>query len=312
MNLSESVEPYRPCFLAASEGPVAPGEVAVTWWGTNALLIEDGMTRLMIDPYFSRWPGLLGPGFLCKKIAPDQAAMDRGLARAGIDRLDAVLITHSHFDHVLDAGEVALRTGATLVGSASAANVGRGAGLAEDRLNVVEAGRPLRFGDFTVTFLPGRHLPFPWFLQWLLGGEKHIQDPLRPPVGAGRYKVGAVHSILIEHPAGVILNQGSAGMVPGALDGIQADAVLLGIGGLDMKSNDYQKDYYRASVEAVGARLVVPTHWDDFQRPLDEPVRLLRRIHRVLDRLLGRAGEWSGPPVRLPPLGRAIRLLPLD
>lgn len=114
MNLSESVEPYLPYFLAPADGPPGPGEVAVTWWGTNSLLIEDDRTRLMIDPYFSRPPGLLGLGFLYKKIAPDEAAVDQGLARAGVDQLDAVLVTHTHFDHVLDAGEVARRTGATL------------------------------------------------------------------------------------------------------------------------------------------------------------------------------------------------------
>ncbi len=312
MNLSAAVEPYRPYFLAPAGGPVGPGEVAVTWWGTNSLLIEDDRTRLMIDPYFSRLSGLLGLGFLYKKIAPDQAAIDQWLARAGVDRLDAVLITHTHFDHALDVGQVARRTGATLAGSTSAVNVGRGAGLDEDRLVAVEPSRPLRFGDFTITFVPGRHMPFPWYLQWLLGRQEHITHPLRPPVKAGRYKVGSVYSMLIEHPAGAILNQGSAGIVPGALDQVRAEVVLLGIGGLDMKSAAYQEAYYQAAVQAVGARLVVPTHWDDFQVPLEAPIDFIRGVHRALDGLIARADDESGPPVRLPPLGQAVRLLPMD
>ena len=47
---------------------------------------------------------------------------------------------HTHFDHVLDSALVADRTGARLVGGESAANVGRGYGLAEDRLVVAEPG----------------------------------------------------------------------------------------------------------------------------------------------------------------------------
>jgi L-ascorbate metabolism protein UlaG (beta-lactamase superfamily) len=47
---------------------------------------------------------------------------------------------HTHFDHALDAAVVADRTGAVLVGGESTANIGRGHGLAEDRIRVVTPG----------------------------------------------------------------------------------------------------------------------------------------------------------------------------
>ena len=48
----------------------------------------------------------------------------------GVDRLEAVLPVHTHFDHAMDSAVVAARTGARLVGGASAAQVGVGGGIA--------------------------------------------------------------------------------------------------------------------------------------------------------------------------------------
>ncbi len=57
-----------------------------------------------------------------------------------VSRLAAVIPVHTHFDHVMDSALVADRTGAQLVGGESAANVGRGYGLAEERLVVADPG----------------------------------------------------------------------------------------------------------------------------------------------------------------------------
>ena len=83
----------------------------------------------MTDGFFSR-PGLgrVGVG----KVAPSPARVDGCLARVGVTRLAAVVPVHTHFDHALDSALVADRTGAQLVGGESAANVGRGHGLAAE------------------------------------------------------------------------------------------------------------------------------------------------------------------------------------
>ena len=52
-------------------------------------------------------------------------------------------MTHTHIDHVMDSALVADRTGAQLVGGESAANVGRGYGLPEDRLVVAAPATPV-------------------------------------------------------------------------------------------------------------------------------------------------------------------------
>ena len=89
----------------------------------TALLFSDGETQWMTDGWFSR-PGPLR--ILLGKIGPDLQAIDRGLAANEVLELDAVLPLHSHYDHAMDAPEVAKRTGALLLGSESTANIGRG------------------------------------------------------------------------------------------------------------------------------------------------------------------------------------------
>ena len=104
--------------------PLSTDGRGVTFLGVASLLLDDGETAIMTDGFFSR-PSLAKVAL--GKVAPDHARIDAVLARAGVDRLAAVLPVHSHFDHAMDSAVVADRTGAVLVGGESTANVGRGA-----------------------------------------------------------------------------------------------------------------------------------------------------------------------------------------
>src|ERR1700760_3708937 len=138
--------------------PVADSDarLTVTWLGVSTLLMDDGTSAVMTDGFFSR-PGLgrVGPG----KGSPSPGRVEGCLARVGVQRLDAVVPVHTHFDHALDSALVADRTGARLVGGESAANVGRGYGLAADRIVVAASDEPIRLGTFDVTLLKSQHSP---------------------------------------------------------------------------------------------------------------------------------------------------------
>ena len=268
--------------------PPAAGAWGVTFLGVASLLLDDGETRLMTDGFFSR-PSLAQVAL--GKIAPDPERIDAVLARVGVDRLDAVIPVHSHYDHAMDSAVVADRTGAVLVGGESTAYVGRGHGLPADRIRVATPGEPLSFGAFTLTLVESRHCPpdrYP--------GE--ITAPVVPPVRTSAYRCGEAWSILVGHAGGATaLLQGSAGFVAGSLAGRRADVAYLGVGQLGVQSEDYLRAYWSETVEAVGARHVVLTHWDDFFRPLDRDLRALPYAGddldvtvRVLDELAARSG----------------------
>ncbi|MEJ7834541.1 MAG: MBL fold metallo-hydrolase [Nocardioides sp.] len=287
----------RPSLAAYSDRfdvPVATGARGVTFLGVASLLFDDGESAILTDGFFSR-PSLLAVGL--GRIAPDETRIDAALARASIDRLDAVVPVHSHFDHAMDAAVVALRTGALLAGGESTAYVGRGGGLPAERIHVVTPGQPTTYGAWTVTWVESHHSPPDRF-------PGKITRPVVPPVRAAAYKCGEAWSILVAHTSGgTALVQGSAGFVAGALDGYRAEVAYLGVGQLGVQDEDYLRTYWRETVTSVGARRVVLTHWDDFFRPLDRPLRALPYAGDDLDvtmRVLGELAVRDGVALHLP------------
>jgi L-ascorbate metabolism protein UlaG (beta-lactamase superfamily) len=96
---------------------------------------------------------------------------------------------------------------------------------------------------------------------------------------------------------------GSAGFVPGALKGVKAEVVLLGIGSLGQRSDGYRQDYWREVVQASGARRVIPIHWDDFWLPSDQPMQPLPAPLDKFDvsmKFLAERGAAEHVEVRLP------------
>jgi L-ascorbate metabolism protein UlaG (beta-lactamase superfamily) len=267
--------------------------------GVATLLIDDGSSALMTDGYFSR-PGLAK--IAAGRVAPSPARVDGCLARAKVSRLAAVIPVHTHIDHVLDSALVADRTGAQLIGGQSAANVGRGYGLPENRIVVAVDGQPIRLGDYEITLVNSHHCPpdrYPGV----------IDEPLITPVKASAYRCGESWSTLVAHrPTGRrLLIQGSAGFVKGALAGHRADAVYLSVGQLGLQPQSYLVDYWAETVRAVGARRVILIHWDDFFRPLTKPLRALPYAGDDLDvsiRVLDELAAQDGVALHLPTVWR--------
>lgn len=258
-----SLAPYAPIrFPAAAEAARTPGhDLRVTWAGVATLLFDDGETAIMTDGFFSR-PGLLS----LRHIEPDRGVITQSLQRLGVKNLAVVMPVHSHYDHALDSAVVAQGTNALLAGGESTVNIGLGNNLPIERIRRVLPGDTLTFGRFHVTWLRSQHSPNAFFR-----GE--IERPFTPPARASAYRMGDCYSLLIEHDGRTILVQGSAGFEPGALAGHHADVVYLGIAPLGKQQPAFQADFWREVVQAVGAKRVVPIHWDDFFLPLDEGLK---------------------------------------
>lgn len=100
-----------------------------------------------------------------------------------------------------------------------------------------------------------------------------------------------------------MLIQGSAGFRAGALAGQRAEVAYLGVGQLGVQPVDYIVEYWEQTVTTVGARRAVLIHWDDFFRPLTEPLRALPYMGDDLDvtmRVLSRLAERDDVTLHLP------------
>ena len=129
-------------------GGIAAGGVTVRFTGATTLLFDDGKTSWMTDGWFSR------PTFIeiiTQRVEPDLSAISRGLKSNEVDKLDAIIPLHSHYDHAMDSPEVARRTGAKLYGSESTANIARGWGLDESKIEIFTHKKPIVLGDFSIT-----------------------------------------------------------------------------------------------------------------------------------------------------------------
>lgn len=277
--------------------PVAPPDapLTVTWAGVTTLLVDDGAGAVLTDGFFSR-PSLLQVGL--GKIAPSPPRIDGCLGRLGVQRLDAVLPVHTHYDHAMDSAVVAQRTGARLIGGASAAHIGHQ--LPAAQVVVVSPGDPVPAGPFDITLVVGDHCPPDRF-------PGAISAPVIPPVRASAYRCGEAWSTLIAHRRSgrTLLVVGSAGFVTGALAGHRAEVVYLGIGQLGLQPERYLVEYWDETVRTVGARRVVLIHFDDFFRPLDRPLRALPYAADDLDvsmRVLCRLAADDGVDLHLPTL----------
>jgi L-ascorbate metabolism protein UlaG (beta-lactamase superfamily) len=290
---------YAGLFAVAAADRSSP--VAVTFLGVSTLLFDAADGQLLTDGYFSR-PGL--GAVALKRIAPDRARVTAALSRAGVaaSRLGAVIPVHTHFDHALDSALVAELTGARLVGGASAAHLGHGHGLPPEQVTVVEDGETVTAGGFQVTFVRSAHCPPDRY-------PGAITRAVRPPVRASAYRCGDAWSLLVSHPGSgrTALVQGSAGYHHGALDGRRAQVAYLGVGQLGLRPEPYIEQYWAQTVRAVGAQRVVLTHWDDFFRPLDRPLRALPYAGDDLTttmRVLTRLAERDRVTVQFPTVWR--------
>jgi len=244
---------------------IVPGDVTVKWLGVSTLLIDDGETQIMTDGFFSR-PSAIDL-IMDRPIGPDSATISAQLQALDITRLKAITTVHSHFDHAMDTGIVAVETGAQVLGSLSTANVARGAGVPEQQITEIYYDHNYRFGKFTIRFYESNHAPIND------GGPPFpgsIDSPLKPPQPGSAWKEGGSYSIVINHPRGSMLIQGSAGFIPGALNGVEVDSVFLGVGGLSTLPSAHVDQYINETVLVTQAKDVYLIHHDDFTSPFGE------------------------------------------
>lgn len=277
------IQHYRPHFLPPSEAAPANGAVRVTFLGCSSLLFDDGETQVLIDGFFSR---PLLRKVMIGKIETDAKAVAAALKRAKADRVKAIFAAHSHYDHAFDVAEVARTTGATLHGSASTLNIGRGSDLPEKQLVKFEAGKEYAVGKFRVTVIASKHSPPIRGLNDDLG--ETIDAPLRQPAGFRDYKEGGSFDFVIRHDRGTIYVNPAANFVENALDGIRADVAFLSVGSLGSQKREFMNAFYDQTIGTTKPSLVIPVHWDIFFGPLSDELQAMPDVPAAFDFLIER------------------------
>lgn len=284
--------------------------VTATWLGVSTLLFDDGETQILVDGFISR-PTLF-ESIMGKPVTCDAPMINYVMNEYGMRRLAAIVPAHSHYDHAMDVGAIANRSSASILGSESTANIARGYGVPEDQIVVAEPGKAYPFGAFTVTLIPSLHAPIGLRGQVPLAGT--VDEPLELPAPITAWREGGSYSIVISHPQGTTIVQGSAGYRDGALDNVQADVVMLGVIMLESLGRDYTERYWQALVTSTGATRVFPVHFEDQTRPFGEialPPKLIDNFVRTAGWLQDIRNTWdTDTQLFLPVFGQPVVLYP--
>jgi L-ascorbate metabolism protein UlaG (beta-lactamase superfamily) len=245
--------------VAASAAPTSP--ITLTYLGVAGWSISDGAHTVLVDPYFSR-PDISDG----TPLRSDPAAIDAALASKRLPaRADVIVIGHSHVDHVLDAPAVALRTGASIIGTSSTTNYGRAAGVPDVQLISAKGGEDYAFEGFSIRVIPGLHsaLDHKHFTGW---GQ--LIAPGTMPATMEQFAEGGTLNYLVRIGGHQILVIGSANFIEREVEGLRPDIALVATG---LRQEIY--DYSCRLMRAIGhPPLVLTNHFDAWTKPAGTPL----------------------------------------
>lgn len=265
--------------LLASSAPSQPQEksqvqVTLRYLGTAGWEVSDGRTVILLDPYLSRINGPAPPSGGSGHVVtgdkrpalgwndiatPDAAAIDSHIPRA-----DFVLVTHTHYDHVLDVPHIALKTGATVIGTESTANVMRAYSVPEEDLITVRGGEEYEFATFSLKVIPSLHSPLDH--KHYFSSETAPANLKAPLTLQQMHPEGGTLAYLIRFHGHRILAFGGMNYIEREIAGLEPDVVLVGAAASRKEIYDYAGRLMRA---LHNPPLVLPTHWDNFLVPYE-------------------------------------------
>jgi L-ascorbate metabolism protein UlaG (beta-lactamase superfamily) len=238
------------------------GELGVTFIGHSSFFVQIGGKNLLIDPNFARWI------FVLKRLRRP------GLRLRDLPPIDAVLVTHAHFDHL---HRPSLRSIARLTrlksGKRPLIIVPRQvrdlvSDLGYARVIDLEWWQTLQLGAVEITHTPAKH--------W---GARVIRDTHR---GYGGFVLRAGRHSLY-HSGDTAYFEGFQEIG----ERLKPDVALLPIGAYYPASFRNVHTSPEDAVQAfrdLGARWMVPMHYGSFQlghEPIDEPLARLREDARL-------------------------------
>jgi L-ascorbate metabolism protein UlaG (beta-lactamase superfamily) len=243
-----------------------PAGLEIEWLGVSGYRLTCEGTTLFVDPYLSRVP--LSSLLLRRPTLPDPAALDRFVHAPG--EVAGVLVGHTHFDHAVDAPAIARRFGCKAYGSDSLVTLMGLHGLSEQTVEV-EPYRIYELGPFEVSLTPSVHSKLLLGLAVPYDGDltcEHL-DGLSP----NAYRCGQVWGISIAVAGLRLYHQGSANLVDDAIREREVDVFLAGVAG-----RSFTRDYWKRILPRLNPRAVVPTHYDNFFRPLGQPLEFVSNV----------------------------------
>ena len=254
--------------------------MTLRWLGNNGWELRGAGATVLIDPWLTRFR----TGTYTRAGADPNTpiSVDTDVVDTWVTDADQVLVTHGHYDHLPDIPHIATRTGATVLGTESHCRLLHALGAPPDQLSVVVGGERLSFGEHRIDVIaslhsasgPRRQVAFPGTVP---GFRPRDPAPAAPRVISELVEGGTL-AYQVTMGGTSVLNLGGSNYLERELDGRRPDVLLLPTGGADIV------DYVPRLLELLGhPGVVIPTHWDDVDQPLDKPAVDAGGLRPLLD-----------------------------
>jgi L-ascorbate metabolism protein UlaG (beta-lactamase superfamily) len=225
--------------------------------GVSGFELSDGATTVLLDPTPTR------PDPVALITGPIDA--DPALGAKWCPRADVILVNHTHFDHALDVGAIARRTGALVVGSQNTINLALSRGVAKEKTRVVHSGESFTVGGFTIDVSSSRHT------------DIVVSQPMSGtiPTDAGamwfwKYALDETLAYRLTANGTSVWFHPTSTYAPAELGGLTAKTLIVGVTG--EKQNRTKVDGLLTESKATR---IIPTHFDNFFQPLDRGLALM-------------------------------------
>lgn len=241
-------------------------DVRVTPLGHATCLIEIGTLRVITDPIFDAIPGMLG-----RFTFPSTRRKRSPVAPHRLGPVDAILLSHAHWDHTDRSSLGRLPSSATVVHHSRNGDLVR---RFPDR-------RGLAWGESTelrgsagevavVTAIPSRHY-----------GSRMLIDKWRG-YGGFLVEVAGGPSILF---AGDTADTDVYAQLRASRGGRGVDVAIMPIGAYDPWEHNHctPEQAWRMAIDDLGAEWLVPIHFDVFKMSREPEGEALARLQRAAE-----------------------------
>ncbi len=270
--------PIRPRSAADFQSTPSTG-LRITWLGHSTSLIEIDDLRFLVDPV---WRKRASPF----EWAGPKRFFEPPLALDDLPSLDAVLISHDHYDH-LDRRAVQrlAPTGVTFVVPLRVGELLMRWGVTRDQIVELDWWEIASFGDVTITATPARHF----------SGRSAIMTDRNRSLWSGFAIVGPRHRVYYAGDTAMFDGFEEIGQALGPFD-----ATLIEIGAYNRLWADLHLGPEQAvqAFHQVGGGLLIPVHWATFDLAMHSWVEPVERLLVETER--------TGAPVVVPMPGESI------